>query len=186
MAKPILKDFPDSFETERLTIRAPRPGDGKYVNEAILESLDELRPWMAWARTAPTLEESEFRNRNAWVKWHAREDLPVYLFLKGTDTFVGGSGLHRMNWDVPKFEIGYWCRTKFQGQGYITEAVVGLTDFAFEVLGARRVEIRTDEKNVNSWKIPERLGFKLEGTLINDALNPAGQLRDTRIYAKTR
>lgn len=184
--KPILRDFPDSFETERLTIRPPRPGDGPYVNEAVIESLDDLRPWMPWATKAPTLEESEAFSRDGWVKWHSREDLRGYLFLKGTNTFVGGSGLHRMNWDVPKFEIGYWCRTKFQGQGYITEAVVGLTNFAFETLGARRVEIRVDDKNIKSWKIPEKLGFKLEGILVNDALNTSSQLRNTRIYAKTR
>lgn len=32
---PILLDFPDSFETERLLIRAPRAGDGKAVYDAI-------------------------------------------------------------------------------------------------------------------------------------------------------
>jgi hypothetical protein len=36
-------------------------------------------------------------------------DLLSVLYLKGTNTFVGGSGLHRMDWSVSRFEIGYWC-----------------------------------------------------------------------------
>jgi hypothetical protein len=43
---PILRDFPESFETERLGIRSPMPGDGEEVYAAVSESLDELKPWM--------------------------------------------------------------------------------------------------------------------------------------------
>ena len=82
------------------------------------------------------------------------------------------------------FEIGYWCRKRFQRQGYITESTEAITKFAFEVLGAKRVEIRVDPNNVRSRRIPERLGFELEGTLRNDALSTSGELRNTLVFAK--
>jgi ribosomal-protein-serine acetyltransferase len=87
---------------------------------------------------------------------------------------------------VPKFEIGYWVRTRFEGQGYISEAVVGITQFAFDLLGARCVEIRVDDRNERSWRIPERLGFALEGLLRNEMRDVEGKLCDTRLYAKIR
>jgi hypothetical protein len=43
---PILIEFPESFETERLLIRASLWGDGVSMNVAIAESLEELKPWM--------------------------------------------------------------------------------------------------------------------------------------------
>ncbi|MNW43820.1 hypothetical protein D3C74_210310 [compost metagenome] len=46
---PILLSFPDQFQTERLTIRAPQWGDGAAVNEAMRESANELRPWLPFA-----------------------------------------------------------------------------------------------------------------------------------------
>ncbi len=184
--KEILLDFPDSFETERLLIRCPMPGDGKAVCAAVTESLEDLRPWMPWAAKAPTVEESEMLSREGRLKWLAREDLRLNLFLKESGVFVGGSGLHRMNWSIPKFEIGYWCRSSMQGRGYITEAVEGITNFAVEILGARRIEIRMDEKNIRSKNVAERLGFPFEGRLVNEGLNPKGELRNTLIYAKTR
>jgi RimJ/RimL family protein N-acetyltransferase len=106
--------------------------------------------------------------------------------LRRTDVFVDGSGLHRVDWTVPKFEIGYWVRKRFERQGYISEAVLGITQFAFEALGARRVEIRVDDRNVRSWRVPERLGFVLEGIMRNEARDVEGRLRDTRVYAKIR
>ena len=97
---------------------------------------------------------------------------------------VGGGGLHRIDWDVPRFEIGYWVRRRFAGQGYITEAVRGITRFAFETLGARRVEIRCDVRNVRSQRVAERAGYELEATLHSHMVAPDGALRDTLIYAR--
>src|SRR5688572_9764403 len=101
---PILLDFPDTFETERLLIRAPRPGDGRELTAAVVESLAELQPWLPWAKTAPTVEETEINVRKGSTRWLLREDLWMMLLLKGTSTIVGGSGLHLMDWMVPRFE----------------------------------------------------------------------------------
>jgi len=182
--KPILIDFPESFESKRLTIRAPLPGDGTELNTAVRETFDDLKIHMPWAKEIPTVEESEARVRRARCDFLSREDLWLLLFLKGRNTLVGSSGLHRINWDVPKFEIGYWCRKNFQRQGYITESTEAITKFAFEVLGAKRVEVRCDPQNVRSRRIPERLGFQLEGTLRNEARTPSGELCDILVFAK--
>lgn len=179
----ILRDFPEEFESERLLIRAPRFHDGKHVNEAVLESFAELQRWMPWAKSKPSLEESETYLRSARAKFIAREDLQLLLFLKESGQFIGSSGLHRINWEVPRFEIGYWCRTACTGRGYISEAVYRIAVFAFEELDAKRIEIRADALNEKSCRIPERLGFTLEGVLRNDCLDEAGDLRDTRIYS---
>ncbi len=181
----IMRDFPYSFETERLTIRGPLPGDGRRIREAVLESHDELKKWMPWAVEVESEEAYEVRVRKGQLRFLAREDLHLILLLKDSDTMVGSSGLHRMNWDVPRFEIGYWVRTRYAGQGYITEAVAGITDFAFNVLGAKRVEIRCDALNHRSAAVPKRLGFAHEGTLHNhERHHLTKKLRDTLIFAK--
>jgi RimJ/RimL family protein N-acetyltransferase len=181
---PILFDFPDTFETERLIIRAPRPGDGAEVQAAVLESINELRPWMPWAQTPPTIEEAEISIRNAIAHFQTREDLRLNLYRKSDGLFVGGSGLHRIDWAVPRFEIGYWVRTSLQGQGYITEAVLGITDFAFNVLGAQRMEIRCDARNERSAAVARRAGYQLDACLRNNGRDVNGDLCDTLIFSK--
>ena len=181
---PVLLDFANSFETRRLTIRSPMPGDGAELQAAVAESIADLRPWMQWAGHVPTVEEYEEQVRKGHAKFLTREDLWLLLFLKGTHTLVGGSGLHRIDWGVPRFEIGYWVRSRFAGQGYITEAVHGVTRFAFGTLGARRVEIRCDALNERSRRVAERAGFELEATLHKHTLSVEGDLRDTLIYVR--
>lgn len=182
MTSPLLRDIPDSLETNRLLIRVPRAGDGPALNAAVRDSLDELRPWMLWAQQTPTLDESEEVARRARVQFLERSNIMLLLFLKGTSTVIGGSGLHRIDWDVPRFEIGYWRRTGYAGQGYVTEAVRGITAFAFDVLRAQRVEIRMDSRNRRSRAVAERAGYRLEGELRHASRAVDGGLRDTLVF----
>lgn len=183
--KPILRNFPDYLETERLIIRAPRPGDGAAGNEAIRESEQALKPWMLWVTPLPAPEDTEEVYRRMAAQWLTRESLPMILIRKADGLFVGGSGLMCRDWSVPFFEIGYWVRTRLQGQGYITEAVRAQTRFALDVLGARRIEIRMDARNGRSKAVAERAGYTLEGRLRHAARAVDGTLADLLIYART-
>jgi ribosomal-protein-serine acetyltransferase len=183
---PILLDFPESFETERLIIRAPRIGDGQTINDAVRESLENLKPWMPWAQSLQTVDETEERVRQGIVRWLLREDLWMLLYRKSDGLYVGGSGLHRIDWSVPAFEIGYWVRTSLQGQGFISEAVAGITNFGFAVLGGERIEIRCDTRNQRSANVAKRTGYTLEGTLRHDFWANDGMIRDTHIFGMIR
>lgn len=184
--EPILLDFPENIESERLLIRAPLWGDGAAVNEAIVESLEELRPWMPWAQKAPTLEDSELSVRRARLQFLERKDLRLHLVHKVTGQLIGSSGLHRIDWETRKFEIGYWVRTTCEKQGYVTEAVHAITSFAIQELQAIRIEIRCDSRNSRSARIAERAGFTLEGILRNDMRDVNGALRSTMVFSKVR
>ena len=182
---PILFDFPYEFETSRLHIRYPLPGDGKEVHESIQASIEELKPWMPFARSEQTVDDVEANIRESHAAFLKREDLRLLLFHKQTGAFIGSSGLHRIDWEVRKFEIGYWMDSRFLGQGYMTEAVKGITEFAFKHLYARRLEIRCNSRNIRSRKIAESLQFDLEGILRHEDLSIDGkEVRDTCVYAK--
>lgn len=183
---PILLDFPHEFETDRLLLRCPLPGDGSMVREAIVESHFELKEWMPWAVNLPSVEESEENVRRAHARFLLRDDLRLHMFEKLSGQFVGSTGLHRINWPVGRFEIGYWIRTTASGQGLVTEAVHGLVDWACEHLNARRIEIRCDARNLRSRKVAERAGFHLEAMLRQDEPDVEGLPSDTPIYVKLK
>ena len=187
---PLLIDVPERLATERLVVRVPRAGDGTAVNAAVCVSHAELAPWMPWAATLPSVDESEAYCRRAHAKFLLREDLAMFVFAGGADDregeLVGATGLHRIDWPLRSFEIGYWRRTGCEGRGFMTEAVRAMARMAFDALDARRVEIRMDDRNVASWQLAERAGFTLEALLRFDSLTPAGEPRSTRIYARVR
>jgi RimJ/RimL family protein N-acetyltransferase len=183
---PILYSIPESFESERLLIRAPLLDDGVMVNEAVKESIEQLRPWMPWARNIPSIEESEISIRKSRIQFLDRTDLRLLLIRKETGQLIGSSGLHRMDWQSRKFEIGYWVRTSCANQGYITEAVEAITNYAVHELQANRIEIRCDGRNTRSARVAERLGFVLEGILRNETCDVDGSLRNTMVFSKVR
>lgn len=183
---PILIEFPEEFQTQRLVIGAPRWGAGPAVNEAIQESIHELKPWLPFAQAVPTIEESEAHVRKARLQFFERKDLVLHLLDKNTGSFVGSSGLHRIDWQVRKFEIGYWLRTSRTGEGLALEAVHGITSFAIRELQANRIEIRCDARNDRSARVAAKAGFKLEGILRKNSLDMEGNVADTIVFSKVR
>lgn len=183
---PLLIEVPETLETERLLLAAPQPGIGPLMSVAIAESIGQLSPWMPWAQQVPSFEDSEAVVRRQRANFTLRTDLAYQIYDKAVAgrRLLGGTGLHGLDWGVRRFEIGYWIRASAQGHGYVSEAVRALTAMAFDHLRARRVEIRMDDTNRRSRAVAERCGFELEGILRNDSLTPAGEPRNTCVYAR--
>jgi RimJ/RimL family protein N-acetyltransferase len=85
---------------------------------------------------------------------------------------------------VPKTEVGYWVRAGEVGKGYATEAVTVLTTWALDTLGAKRVELVTDELNAASRAVALRCGFALERILYQTSKDPDGRPRNSCVYIK--
>lgn len=185
MKPPILRELPDELVGERVLVRPLRTGDGAAVWEAVEESREQISRWLPWVEKTLGPDDSEAAARRGAARWQAREDLMVGVWERATGRYLGGSGLHRIDWGVPAFEIGYWLRMSAWGQGYVSEAGRILCRFAFETLGANRVEIRCDGRNARSIAVPRRLGFVQEATLRNHCRDGRGDLRDTLVFAMT-
>ncbi len=181
----ILIDLPTPIRTPRLLIRHYIPGDGSETNQAVRDSFSELTQWMPWADVMPSPQDSEAFVRECHANWFLREDFTLPIFDSSGKRQLGSTGLHRINWSVPCFEIGYWGRSTEHGKGYITEAVNAVTHYAFKVLQAKRVEIRCDADNVKSSKLAERLGYHFEGRLRQNELKCHNEgVRDTLVYSR--
>ena len=71
-----------------------------------------------------------------------------------------------------------WWRTALN-----TEAKLLILGHAFEVLGANRVALKTDIRNVRSQEAIARLGAKREGVLRRQYVRKDGTLRDTVLFS---
>jgi N-acetyltransferase len=85
-------------------------------------------------------------------------------------------------------EIGHtWLSASAQRTGINPEAKLLLMRYAFETLGAMRVDIKTDARNERSRTAIARLGARFEGVLRNwqpsGAPGENGLLRDTAMFS---
>ncbi|MCB9008785.1 MAG: hypothetical protein H6656_15700 [Ardenticatenaceae bacterium] len=78
-----MPEIPQQFETRRLLIRCPQPGDRAALYEAILASKDHLSAWLSWADwpniSPKRAEASILRNRDRYLN---KEDMTMLIFLK--------------------------------------------------------------------------------------------------------
>lgn len=180
------RDPPQLVETERLELRAPKVSDAPALTELVLASLPELSRFMPWATADYDLAGCEESIRAAIAAFVTRRDFRYHVFERGSGRVVGSTGIHALEWRVPRCEIGYWIGTRHTGRGYASEAAAALTEVAFSHLGARRIEIRCDDENLASARVAERCGYALNALFTNHDRNPRGELRDTRVYAVIR
>lgn len=184
---PILRDLPEEITGERVRLRPYQAGDGKALWEAIDESRQKGQPWRPYEHSpvSPNEDEIEAYVRHEREKWLQQEYLSLSLWEKTTGQYLGGVGLYGIRWEVPSFQIGYWLRASAEGKGYMTEATRLLCDYTFQTLGAQRVEIRCDKRNVRSAGIPRRLGFVHDTAPENPSRNRQGELVDDLVFCMT-
>jgi ribosomal-protein-serine acetyltransferase len=119
-----------------------------------------------------------------WLPWAASQDREATLaFIRATRRQVGDNdglqtvitrdgrpigmvGFHGVDWTHRSSGIGFWLAQEQQGRGIVTRAVRVLLDHAFWGWGLNRIEIRVGVENLRSRNIPERLGFRDEGRLL--------------------
>lgn len=80
------------------------------------------------------------------------------VVLKKTGQIIGRAGLSvREGYDLP--ELGFLIDTAFQKQGYGFEVCSAILQYGKEELGFEKVQALSDERNINSLKLLEKLGF---------------------------
>ena len=181
---PILIDIPMPIVTPRLTIRPPMAGDGAAMFKNKVDSFKELNKWIPWAKELGTAEQLEITAREAAAKFQNRTDIMLLGFLNDGGDLAVSTGLHRMDWDLRIFEIGYWVTTPHAGKGLATESTNALIRYAFNALAATKVKICHSAGNDASKRVIEKLGFEKEGVFKRDARLNDGTITDHHWYAR--
>ncbi|MDQ2684163.1 MAG: GNAT family N-acetyltransferase [Chloroflexota bacterium] len=170
---------------QRVLIRIWQDTDTHPLFECIDRSRQHLRAWMDWIDRHQTPGDTQEYITRSLLEFTRRDNIGLGIFDKRDNhTILGGTGFHDINWVVPSVEIGYWAAVDKAGNGYITEAVAVLTDFAFREFAAERIAIHCDPRNERSRAVAERCGYVLEGQLRNHQRTGNGGLRDTLIFSR--
>ena len=151
--------------------------------EALFALIDadraHLSRWLPWAGIQDIEATLEFI-RLTRRQLADNTGLTVAIVCDGA--IAGVVGLEPLDWTHRSASIGYWLGERFQGRGLITSAVGAVVDHAVSVWDLNRIEIRAAVGNARSRAIPERLGFREEGTL-REAEIVGGAALDIVVYS---
>ncbi len=101
---------------------------------------------------------------------------------RGDDTVMGMVGLWNWSKHHRRAMLGYDLARVYWGNGYATEGVTAVLNFAFTRMNLNRVEAYTIADNHGSVRMLERLGFVREGTRRDHSWEDDGTFHDSAIY----
>ncbi len=155
---PVLTPPPNRIAFTRGELTRVRVENAEEFEAAVAANATHLRDWVPWADDP---EGRHLRSGGAEADWVSGVSYLYAVRPSDAGPVIGGLGLYRRVGDGG-IEIGYWLDAAHTGTGLATEAVEVLTAVALALPDVSRVEIHTDEANLPSSAIPQRLGYRLE------------------------
>lgn len=101
--------------------------------------------------------------------------------LRDTAELAGTVALHTISREQARAELGYWIAVAHWGQGYATEAVCRLIDYAREQLQISRITSRCLARNPASVRVMKKAGLLREGRLVRHECKNGG-FEDLLLY----
>lgn len=153
------------LDTNRLTMKRFEKSD----------CVDMLNNWISIAEVqnnygedVKTTESEVYELLNKWTSNYSKRDFYRWAIIeKNTKKNIGQIAFYKVNARHNRVEVEYCIGNKYWGQGYATEAVRAIIDFAFKELEIKRVEAFHRSKNPSSGRVLEKSGMIKEGTMRN-------------------
>ena len=133
-----------------------------------IATADELRSYLNAALAAAT----------------AGREVPFATVERASGRPIGSTRYLSIDDQHRRLEIGYtWVASAWQRSAVNTEAKLLMLRHAFERLGARRVEFKTDSLNEQSRRALRGIGATEEGTLRNHMISQGGRARHSVYFS---
>lgn len=170
--------FP-KLETTRLRLRQMRDSDLEHIFAA-LSHPDVIRYYGVQFSTLESTREQ--------MRWYAD------IYQSGTgiwwavcpregDDLYGAIGFNNISHKNKKGEIGFWLLPERWGNGYVSEVLPVVLEYAYETLGLHRIEAFVEQGNVPSARVLLKFGFTHEGTMRDCEVKDGGFI-SLDVYAR--
>lgn len=159
------------------------PDDAAAFLDLVERNRESFERWLGWAFQVRDLDGALAYIERYTKRWEHHASLLTHVWVDGA---LMGMAVYRViDHDNHYAEIGYALDASVRGRGVATKVTRALMDYAYDVLDMNRIIITCATGNVESCAIPERLGFRREGTSI-EARVVHGQYIDLAHYAMLR
>lgn len=146
-------------------IRLPSLADAIAIYRGVEASRPELEAWMPWCTPTYSLADAEAWILGSVLRWPQGPLCPFVIETMAQDDLVGSCGIDVIEPLDRVHKIGYWVRSDRTGNGIARRAARLAAAFAFEHLGAARIDILVATGNLPSQAVAEAIGARREGVL---------------------
>ncbi|NLP35964.1 MAG: GNAT family N-acetyltransferase [Clostridiales bacterium] len=164
------------METERLILRAARPGDENDIFE--IRNSEYVLKYNCMSKI--TLEQ---------LQEQVEKDIDCkntfYIELKEKQKVIGVIDLEEdgLRYGVNSLSISYYLGEEYSSKGYMTEALQEIISYVFEEMQADVLSVRAFKDNIASQRLIEKLGFTYEGCIRRGIKGYQDIIYDDMIYS---
>jgi RimJ/RimL family protein N-acetyltransferase len=141
--------------TDRLLIKAISL---KYKEDIFREFTPEIATYL-YAAPAIEIEGTELFINQSLLEMEKGENLIVVILKKDSQEFLGCSGINDLQ--TPHPQTGLWLKKTAYRQGYGTEVIKALKEWAEQNLDYEYLRYPVARENTASRRIPEKLGGQI-------------------------
>lgn len=163
--------------SDKIAIREIRSEDAEALFDILNENRQYMRTWLPFVDATEQAEDTL-----TYINLVLETENTQYALLCDGE-HIGMVGFNVADPINQRIEIGYWMSPHCEGKGIMTQTVKELIKIAFFEKNMNRVQIRVAVENAKSWRIPERLGFTLEGVERDGELLVDNVFTDIRVYS---
>lgn len=174
--------FPQLIEAEKVLLKKHTLDLAETMFQCIVKDRKRLQEFLPWVNATNSNIDTQNFIKSTINEWETFELFDYGIFEKESNVYVGNLGVHTISWSHHHCELGYWITQKFEGKGFILDAVTAIEKVCFQN-GFNRIEIRCSSKNHKSASVPKRLAYNLEGELKQSKFEN-GKYIDNFIFAK--
>lgn len=147
---------------EGLFLKTREPEDAEALFSLVDKNRASLRTWLLWVDSTVSVDDTRKYIDECLTHFTQKTKIDFGIWHQGI--LVGSVGMFDIRPINQSAEIGYWLSREYMGKGIMTRCVERLVDYGFDNMQLNRIRIRCAGVNLQSAKVPQRLGFVHEGT----------------------
>jgi RimJ/RimL family protein N-acetyltransferase len=171
---------PKRIKTERLQLRKAKLADADAIFCAYAQDPEVIK-YVSWKAHRSANETREYV-RTCLLAWDTGKAFHWIIESRENGQLMGML-IARVN--AEKWELGFVLARRYWGQGYMTEAIKAVIDWALNRGGVYRIWAVCDVDNRASARVMEKAGMQREGILRRWSVHPniTHEPRDSYCYA---
>jgi ribosomal-protein-alanine N-acetyltransferase len=159
------------------------PTDIKQLNQFLNNNKERLKLFFpVTLEMNSSLEKTEVYISIKNKEIEEKTNFTLAIRDKSNQQIVGLIIIKKIDWEIKQGEFAYCVGSEFEGKGVTSFAVKEMTNFAFEELGLKTLQIIAHKTNLGSIKVAENNGFIWQKTLQNEFTPTDGAPLDMELY----
>jgi ribosomal-protein-alanine N-acetyltransferase len=161
-------------------------GDTKSLSKLMITNAERFKRYFPKTLSCNlTLEATERYIESKIIEFEIKSGFTFAIKENETQNIMGLVILKKVDWQTKQAEIAYCIGKEYERKGWVTKAVKAVSNYAFNELELKTLQIIAHKTNLASIKVAENNGFVWIRTLV-DEFTPTYELSlDMELYEYT-